>query len=123
MSKPPISSPVAQTISGALMPGTLPSRADRWRPRILWALAIVFGALTVLMVVQTRADRAARQATYIAPALSAAEQSAADTRAIDKAISDAGAAEQARSDDASASAAAEARRTQDPSRELVKRSE
>lgn len=88
MSKPPTPPPLAQTISGAFMPGTSPSRVDRWRPRILWALAIVFGVL-----------------------------------AVDKAISDAGAAEQARSDTASSEAAAETRRTQDASRELVRRSE
>lgn len=117
MSKPPIPSPVAQTISGAFMVEDRGSWLKRRRGVIAIALGGAIGALALVLVLNTRAERAAEVESYRPPQLSAAEAKSADMQRTSKATSDARAADQARRDSASAEAAPEAYRQQEGVRE------
>jgi cytoskeletal protein RodZ len=114
MSKPPIPTPSGQSISGAFMLEDRPSWIRRRGWGVTLAVAVVVTILALLLVLDTRAKRAAQEAAYIPPELSAAEGSAVAAHALEKAESDARAAEQVRRDTAGAEGAAEARRAQDP---------
>lgn len=123
MSEAPHPKPVTQTISGACLPGTQPSRLERWKGAIMVATAVLAVLLVGLMITLGRRNDTAQEAAFTPPEMNQADQSAAAATALEKAGSDARAAVQARAEAESAESVPERRRAQVAANEIVKRSE